>query len=121
MAAIFNQKIIICNGRNKDKRTLTSTEILPFQVFESPTGESEIEFLPIRRGGDTIFERYYGGIGVVQIGDSQKLIKFGGGMPTQEWNDETETWHITTKMKSYNISDTAYISKGTHILPFGNE
>ena len=111
--AIFNQKIIICNGIHGNK-TRKSTEIIPFKVLESPLGESEIEFLPIRQGGDTRFAKYRGGIGVVQVGDSQKLIIFGSGVPTQEWNDETETWHITTKIKSYNMSDTAFISKGTH-------
>ena len=112
--AIFNQKVIICNGFDGNK-ILKSTEILPFKVLESPSGESEIEFLPIRQAGDTKFARHSGGLGVVQIGDSEKLIRFGNGVPTQEWNDDTETWHISTKIKSYSMSDTAFISKGTHI------
>ena len=113
LVAIFNDKIIICNGRNGNK-FLKSTEIIPFKVLESPSGESEIEFLPIRKGGDTKFARRSGGIGVVQVGGSKKLIKYGSGLPTQEWNDETETWHITTKIKSYKMCDTTFISKGTH-------
>ena len=108
--AVFNDKIIVCNGRDANK-ILKSTEIIPLKRI---SGEKEIEFLPIRKGGDTRLARCHGGIGVVQDGDSQKLIRFGNGVPTQEWNDETETWRISTQIKSYNMSDTGFISKGTH-------
>jgi len=113
LVAIFNQKIIICFGRDGNK-TLKSTEILPFKVLELPSGESEIKFLPIRQGGDTKFGRANGGIGVVEVGGSKKLIKYGSGVPTQEWNGETETWRISTKIKSYKMCNTTFISKGTH-------
>ena len=66
LVAVFNDKIIMCNGR-RGRKILASTEIIPFKVLESPSGESEIVFLPIRKGGDTKLARCHGGIGVAQI------------------------------------------------------
>ena len=122
-AAIFNQKIIVCNGRNYYTfgDDLKSTEILPFKIKELPSGEKVAQFMPIRKGGDTNSVRCHGAIGVVQLEDSEKLVKLNLFQPAEEWNDETETWHISTHFASNPLShsgrSTAFISKATHLLP----
>ena len=92
-AVLFNNRIIINGGRiNHELASLRSTEILTLQKTEL----QHIYFVDIKDGGNSAFSRL-GQLcmGLVNVENKTKLIIFGGENPIEEWNDETESWHIS--------------------------
>ena len=80
---VFNNKVIITGGGD------SKTEIIELQGSN----------LNIRYGGRLNDNRHGHGMGIVSYGGVPNLITFGGAESVEIWNDQDETWKVSTDIK----------------------
>ena len=105
---VFNKKIIVTGGRGLGPDdTEKTTDIIDIS-------QTQWQY---RRGGNMTFGRFSHGMAIIDLDGKSTLCVFGGESDIVEiWDDKSETWSTTNKLRFFERRDFGYVTVEKEVL-----